>query len=110
MGFFAKRKAPASEGGRYTGKSNPRRRRNPSQYSGQEAAPTTARETQEGGKPGPYRRKSERTGRPFLCQVFVRAGTEGRRYAALKDRAGFGYVGIEIVDCIGELLFDYAAF
>jgi hypothetical protein len=26
------------------------------------------------------------------------------------DRAGFGYVGVEFVDYVGVLLFDYAAF
>jgi hypothetical protein len=40
---------------------------------------------------------------------FVRAGTEGRGYAGLEDGTGFGYVGVEFVDCVGVLLLDYAA-
>ena len=78
--------APASEGGRYKSKGNPRGR--------PKAVPTKARNNQVAGR--------------NLCD-WNRWRPEGRRYAGLEDGAGLGYVGVKFVDYVGVLLFDYAA-
>jgi hypothetical protein len=83
---------------------------------------TGTRANQEGGVKPPLQRREypKRAGRAPPLQrrekrkkgdpSFVRADTEGRGYARLEDWAGFGYVGVEFVDYVGVLLFDYAAF
>jgi hypothetical protein len=65
----------------------------------QKAASTKASATHEGGaSPAPTKERKRNSRRP-----------EGRRYRGLEDGAGFGYVGVEFVDEVGVLLFDYAA-